>query len=69
MRLATDYIRSTHVDRHGFVWVGTNGDGLYRIAPAGMTRLSTKDGLARMTFSRFTKIVLGSIWIGTGAGG
>ena len=68
-----DPLRGVHVrnvlrSRDGALWVGTDGDGLFRMKSETVTRFSTREGLS----NNFVRAILeardGSIWIGTDEG-
>ncbi|HEX4946978.1 MAG TPA: two-component regulator propeller domain-containing protein [Blastocatellia bacterium] len=61
-------IRNVFRDRHGVLWLGTDGQGIARIDGATVTRFTTRQGL-RNDFTRaFCEDRDGSLWIGTDSG-
>ncbi len=59
------YARALLVDNDGGVWVGTNGQGLFRLGRDGTKRFSTADGLSSNSIVSLYKDTAGTIWIGT----
>lgn len=55
-------------DRAGNLWVGTQNDGLYRIAQGTATRFDTASGLGSNWITALREDRSGTIWIGTGGG-
>jgi ligand-binding sensor domain-containing protein/signal transduction histidine kinase len=53
------------VDRHGAVWIGTNGGGLFRYLDGGITQMRKVDGLADDFVTALAEDHEGSLWIGT----
>jgi ligand-binding sensor domain-containing protein/signal transduction histidine kinase len=56
-------------DRRGTVWVGTEGDGLYRIVGNAVTRYTEADGLGSSQVRVLHFDPDGTLWIGTASGG
>lgn len=53
------------LDRHGNLWVGTEGDGLFRQTKGGLTNLRAVDGLVSDYVTSLCEDAEGSIWVGT----
>jgi signal transduction histidine kinase/ligand-binding sensor domain-containing protein len=61
-------VRSFFSDREGNLWIGTNGDGLYRFKDSAVRVYTEKDGLPKdvvMTVIAHD----GAVWTGTNCGG
>ncbi len=56
-------------DGDGQLWVGTDGDGLARVADRKLITYSVKDGLANDVVWSLIKARDGGLWIGTAGGG
>ncbi|MBI1923932.1 hypothetical protein HYR99_06740, partial [Candidatus Poribacteria bacterium] len=54
-------------DRHGYLWLGTNGGGLCRYDGAEFIIYTTADGLADNQISSICEDPHGRLWIGTGS--
>jgi signal transduction histidine kinase/ligand-binding sensor domain-containing protein len=52
-------------DQEGAIWVGTRGDGLYRIANDRVSRITSTDGLSDDQVLALEVDHEGSIWVGT----
>jgi signal transduction histidine kinase/ligand-binding sensor domain-containing protein len=63
------YIRALHYASDHTLWVGTNGQGLYRIANNSVTHLTMRNGLRSNSVWAITGDSAGSIWIGFGTSG
>jgi ligand-binding sensor domain-containing protein/signal transduction histidine kinase len=55
-------------DRHGALWIGTDGDGLARLSGATLTRYNKNNGLPGNYLTSICETRDGSLWIGTTAG-
>ena len=55
-------------DRQGQMWVGTDGDGLFRYADGAFTAFRTKDGLGGNQIRAIYSDREGALWVGTTAG-
>jgi ligand-binding sensor domain-containing protein/signal transduction histidine kinase len=55
-------------DRAGNIWVGTRGDGLYRLTQGQCTRFTRQDGLNSDGILSLYQDAEGVLWIGTGRG-
>ncbi len=61
-------VRSFFSDRDGNLWIGTNGDGLYRLKDSAVRMFTTKDGLPEnVVMSVVTHD--GAVWAGMNCGG
>ncbi len=56
-------------DSDGNLWIGTEGDGLYRYSRGRSSRLSLPDGLSSDRILSFCEDTEGNLWIGTRGGG
>lgn len=56
-------------DRAGFLWVGTNGGGLYRFSRGKAEALTVKDGFPSNLVWTLAADDEGGLWIGTNGGG
>jgi PAS domain S-box-containing protein len=62
-------VRSLYLSRDGALWVGTNGAGLFRFGPAGLTVYRQANGLSGDYVASIKEDPAGAIWVGTiGAG-
>ena len=66
--LASNSIRSVFCDREGAIWVGTNGQGLYRLTRQFLTAYSESDGLLNNIIYPIYEDRAGNIWTGSGDG-
>lgn len=62
-------VRSLYSDRDGNLWVGTNGDGLYRFRERAVRTFTTEDGLPNDVIKTVLAAHDGTIWAGTNCGG
>jgi ligand-binding sensor domain-containing protein/signal transduction histidine kinase len=62
-------VRALAEDSDGALWIGTNGDGLYRIKAGQFTRFGIAEGLGSETIWSLLADSDGTIWIGTAHGG
>jgi ligand-binding sensor domain-containing protein len=62
-------VRSLYSDRDGNLWVGTNGDGLYRFKDPAVRMFTTADGLPEDLVMTVIVAHDGSIWTGANCGG
>jgi ligand-binding sensor domain-containing protein/signal transduction histidine kinase len=60
--------RALLVDRHGTVWAGTSGGGLFRFSGETSTQFRRVDGLADDFINALAEDEEGSLWVGTRAG-
>jgi ligand-binding sensor domain-containing protein/two-component sensor histidine kinase len=56
-------------DRDGIVWVGTWGQGLFRLTNRGVDRWSTRDGLPEDFIRTMAEDAEGNLWIGMRSAG
>lgn len=62
-------VRSIYGDRDGNLWVGTNGDGLYRFKDRAVRMFTTEDGLPNDLLMTVIAARDGSVWTGANCGG
>src|SRR5262249_11689286 len=62
-------VRSFFTDRDGGVWVGTNGDGLYRFKRSRVRMFTKADGLPGNVITTVITARDGSLWVGANCGG
>src|SRR5438105_3453371 len=55
-------------DKAGNVWMGTNGEGLFRYDRNSFTQFTEKDGLDNLIIYSLLQDKTGHIWIGTKSG-
>lgn len=67
--VSTSDVRALQVDQAGTVWVGTNGDGLYRLASRVFEHYTTTDGLSGNAIWCLLEDSARTLWVGTAAGG
>ena len=56
------------VDSHGLLWIGTDGDGLFRWQNGQYTSLQKKDGLTDDRVTTLFEDREGNLWVGTRSG-
>ncbi len=61
-------VRSLFTDAAGCVWIGTSGDGLYRITGSRVDHISVRDGLTGDVVNQIFEDHEGSIWVVTPQG-
>ena len=66
--LAGVHVRSVYRDRSGTLWVGTDGDGLYRVASGSALHLTTRDGLSNNFVRAMAQDRDGSMWVAADEG-
>ena len=59
------HVRNVVRDRAGALWVGTDGDGVFRIADGHTTRFANRDGLVNNFIRSLTQDRDGSMWVTT----
>lgn len=59
------HVRNVVRDRAGALWVGTDGDGVFRIAGGQTTRFANRDGLVNNFIRSLTQDRDGSMWVTT----
>lgn len=62
-------VRSLYGDRDGNLWVGTNGDGLYRFKDPAVRMFTTEDGLPNNLLMTVIATRDGAVWTGANCGG
>jgi signal transduction histidine kinase/ligand-binding sensor domain-containing protein len=62
------HARNVFRDRSGALWIGTDGDGLIRIADGKVLRLTARDGLVNNFIRATMQSRDGSLWFGTDEG-
>lgn len=62
------YIRAIHRDEDGVLWLGTYGDGLFRIKGASITQISSDNGLFDNIVSHIVEDEAGNFWMGSNRG-
>ncbi|HEU4509298.1 MAG TPA: two-component regulator propeller domain-containing protein [Pyrinomonadaceae bacterium] len=62
-------VRSLYGDRDGNLWVGTNGDGLYKFKERAVRMFTTEDGLPNNVLMTVIGAQDGSVWTGANCGG
>ena len=62
------HVRNVYRDPSGVLWVGTDGNGVFRISPDRTTRLTSRDGLSNNFIRAMTQDHDRSMWIATDAG-
>ncbi len=62
-------VRSLYGDHDGGVWVGTNGDGLYRFRDRAVRMFTKEDGLPNDVIQTVLAAHDGTVWIGNNCGG
>ncbi len=55
-------------DHHGDMWIGTDGEGLFRFSDGNITAFRTRDGLANNQIRAVLSDRAGALWVGTTAG-
>lgn len=61
-------VQSLYVDSHQAIWVGTQGDGLYRISGQQVAHYGSRDGLSSDSVNKILEDREGNIWIATQEG-
>ena len=62
-------VRTVAEDRAGNLWIGTQGDGLYRINDREQTHFGRREGLSSESIRSLYADADGTLWIGTLGGG
>jgi ligand-binding sensor domain-containing protein/signal transduction histidine kinase len=57
------HVRNVYRDRSGALWLGTDGDGVFRIDKGRITHLTTSDGLSNNFVRAMTQDLDGSMWV------
>jgi PAS domain S-box-containing protein len=63
------YVRSVYCDPDGDVWIGTNGEGAFRISGSNSVHYTTAEGLSSNAVWKIYRDRSGAMWLGTGNGG
>jgi ligand-binding sensor domain-containing protein/signal transduction histidine kinase len=66
--LAGVHVRNVLRDRSGALWVGTDGDGAYRLSAKQLAHYTSKDGLSNNFVRAMAQDQDGSMWIATDEG-
>jgi len=66
--LGSVHVRQVYRDRSGVLWAGTDGDGVFRIAPNGTAHLTTREGLSNNFVRAIAEDHDGSMWIAADEG-
>ncbi|MGO8759171.1 MAG: two-component regulator propeller domain-containing protein [Terracidiphilus sp.] len=61
--IARVHVRNVLRDRSGALWVGTDGDGVYRFADGQTTHLTTREGLSNNFVRAMAQDRDGSMWV------
>ncbi len=61
-------VRAIYEGADGEIWIGSYGDGLYRIKDAKVDRITTDDGLFDNIISQIVEDDLGYLWMGSNRG-
>jgi signal transduction histidine kinase/ligand-binding sensor domain-containing protein len=61
-------VRFLFTDASGALWIGTSGDGLYRITGSRVDHISSRDGLTGDVVNQISQDHEGSIWVVTPQG-
>jgi signal transduction histidine kinase/ligand-binding sensor domain-containing protein len=61
-------VNSLFEDREGNIWLGSTGDGLFRLRPRAVTMLNAAKGLPDTGGNSVLEDAQGALWIGTGNG-
>ncbi len=64
----TAYVRRIYEDSRGQLWLGSNGEGVYRYTGVELLRTSTKEGLAGDQVRGILEDRQGCVWIATDQG-
>jgi PAS domain S-box-containing protein len=56
------------LDRHNALWIGTEGNGIYRVHDGKVDRFRSADGLSSDTAEGFFEDREGNLWLATGEG-
>ncbi len=65
---ASLHVHTLLLDRQGALWVGTNGQGLYRIHDGQAEHFGSADGLSSDTVTALFQDSEGDLWVGTPMG-
>jgi len=62
------FVRRIHEDHRGHLWLGTNGDGVFRHDGVSLTAFDARDGLGGNTVRGIVEDADGDVWFGTERG-
>ncbi|MBO6792634.1 MAG: hypothetical protein JJ895_01895 [Balneolaceae bacterium] len=62
------YVRAIHKDADGIMWIGTYGNGIYRIENNSILNITEEDGLFDNIVSHIIEDEKGNFWIGSNRG-
>lgn len=62
-------VRSLNNDRDGNLWIGTNGDGLFKFKEPAVRMFTTADGLPNPVIKTVIATQDGTVWAGANCGG
>lgn len=62
------YVRAIHEDVEGIIWIGTYGNGLFRIKEGKINQVTTKEGLFDNIVSTINEDEFGNLWMGSNRG-
>lgn len=66
--MAGVHVRNIFRDRSGAMWVGTDGDGIYRLSAGQILHLTTSDGLSNNFVRAMAQDRDGSMWVAADEG-
>lgn len=66
--LPEDEVTELALDRHGALWIGTIGNGVYRQSPRGLEHLGAAQGLPNDHVNALLEDSQGNVWIATHGG-
>lgn len=68
--LKMDFIsaRSIFEDSNGFMWVGSNDEGIQKFSRDSVEHISTENGLPNNSVRSFIEDRFGNVWVGTASG-
>lgn len=66
--LASDIVRTIHLDMEGALWIGTDGGGLSRLRGGRVNTFTAREGLPDNTISQILEDDEGRLWLGGNRG-